>query len=143
MGNNLLAVKEPVVNTKCTNIMATAFGAEKAWENFMADLGYERKTTFYSDFMIAELCGNALHDVRDTFNRAFNEWKSDIKYITEMYMVFNARINILYEQKNMPLYNLYMELYQKIDNYVLAEDNDGNPLNYSKEDVGYFISTTD
>lgn len=126
------------------NVLQKAFGGEKAWENFMAELGYERKTTFYSDFIIAELCGNALHDVEDTFNRSFESCKKDIKYITELYMVFNARINILFEEGNKELFELYSRLYQKIDEYVLATNEEGTEyLNYSKKDVTYFIQTTD
>ena len=39
------------------------------------DFGYEEKTTFAMDFDIADRFGASA--VKDTFNRAFNEWKSD------------------------------------------------------------------
>lgn len=39
--------------------------------------GYETITTFYEDFSIADAFG--IHAIKDTYTRAFNEWKSDYK----------------------------------------------------------------
>lgn len=49
--------------------------------------GYETFTTFFEDFTIAEYFG--VNAIKDTYNRAFNEWKNDYKYLTELVMVLN------------------------------------------------------
>ena len=49
--------------------------------------------TFWMDFTIADAFG--LDAIQDTFNRAFNEWKSDYKMLTALVMVLN---NDLWEQ---------------------------------------------
>lgn len=48
---------------------------------------YKPKTTFYSDFSIADKFG--LEAIKDTFERSFNEWKGNIEYVTELVMVLN------------------------------------------------------
>ena len=52
--------------------------------------GYETFTTFWQDFSIADRFGVAA--IKDTFTRAFNEWKHDYKYLTELVMVLNWKI---------------------------------------------------
>ena len=49
--------------------------------------GYEMKTTFWTDFNIADRFG--LDAIKDTYNRAFNEWKNNKVYATELVMVLN------------------------------------------------------
>ena len=49
--------------------------------------GHEPKTTFWLDFSIADKFG--LEAIKDTYNRAFNEWQSDHIYMTELAMVVN------------------------------------------------------
>lgn len=49
--------------------------------------GYEMKTTFWTDFNIADRFG--LDAIKDTYNRAFNEWKDDKVYATELVLVLN------------------------------------------------------
>ena len=45
-------------------------------------------TTFYGDFKVAAVTGG-LKGLKDTFWRAFAEWKNDAKYMTEMCLVLN------------------------------------------------------
>ena len=45
--------------------------------------GYTQITTFYSDFSIADNFG--INEVKDTYKRAFESWKSNYKYLTELY----------------------------------------------------------
>ncbi len=40
--------------------------------------GYELTTTFWEDFSIADVFGTKA--IRDTFNRAFEEWKTNYVY---------------------------------------------------------------
>lgn len=49
--------------------------------------GYTQITTFFEDFSIADAFG--ISAVKDTYNRAFKEWKHDYKYLTELVMVLN------------------------------------------------------
>ena len=68
--------------------------------------GYEFITSFWDDFVIAERMGCGVQDghlvptdvetgvkaIEDTFDRAFREWKSNYKYLTELVMVLNWKI---------------------------------------------------
>lgn len=49
--------------------------------------GYQPKTSFYRDFSIADNFGTDA--IKDTYDRAFNEWKTNYKYLTEFVMVLN------------------------------------------------------
>lgn len=60
------------------------------FREFMQENGYELQTTFWNDFSIADQFG--LSAVQDTFNRAFEEWKENYKYLTELVLVLNHKI---------------------------------------------------
>lgn len=94
--------------------------------------GYETKTTFWSDFTIADAFG--IDAIKDTFNRAFKEWKSNYIYLTELVMVLNWKIWQWYE-KNEIISIVYNELWEKADAYA-CENLKGNELIY-------FYNTTD
>jgi hypothetical protein len=94
--------------------------------------GYKPITTFWDDFSIADAFG--ISAVRDTFNRAFNEWKGDYKYLTELVMVLNHKIWQYYET-NKPLAEVYNELWEKADGYACE--------NLKGEELSYFYKTTD
>lgn len=124
------------------NVLGRAVAAEAGWEKWMLEnTGYQRKSTFYMDFTIAELCGNPVHDVLDTYRRAFYGWKHDIEYIAELYMVLATKVNVWFE-KNEPLYEAYHKCYEALWSYVYGHDEDGNP-NYSEEDRTTFFNITD
>lgn len=94
--------------------------------------GYETKTTFYQDFTIADRFG--IEAVKDTFNRAFEEWKSDYVYLTELVMVLNWKLWEHYEN-NVGLANVYSDLWIEADRYAIE--------NLKGEELSYFFSTTD
>ena len=71
---------------------------------------YELQTTFWSDFSIADMFG--LNAIRDTYKRAFAEWKSDYKYLTELVMVTNWKLWEHYENGRNDYAELYDELYR-------------------------------
>ena len=48
------------------------------FKEFMKEVGYDLMTTFWEDFSIADKYGIA--GVKDTYRRAFNEWKDDYEY---------------------------------------------------------------
>ncbi|MBO7735987.1 MAG: hypothetical protein J6S67_25685 [Methanobrevibacter sp.] len=62
----------------------------KDW-NIEAMTGYKPKTTFYMDFSIADRIGG-VKAIKDTYKRAFNEWKTNYEYLTELVMVLNWKI---------------------------------------------------
>lgn len=94
--------------------------------------GYKPITTFWSDFSIAEKFG--VEGIIDTFDRAFEEWKSDYKYLTELVMVLNHKIWYWYD-KDDEIAKLYNELWEKADAYA------GDIL--KGEELSYFYRITD
>ena len=94
--------------------------------------GYETFTTFWQDFTIADRFGASA--IKDTFKRAFNEWKSDYKYLTELVMVLNWKIWQHYET-NDKYAELYNELWGEVDLYAME--------NLKGDEAAYFFRTTD
>lgn len=94
--------------------------------------GYETFTTFWQDFTIADRFG--VSAIKDTFKRAFNEWKSDYKYLTELVMVLNWKIWQHYET-NDKYAELYNELWDEADLYAME--------NLKGDEAAYFFRTTD
>jgi hypothetical protein len=91
------------------------------------------ETTFWSDFTIADHFGASA--IQDTYNRAFKEWHSDYKYLTELVMVLNHKIWQHYEQGRQDIAQLYNDLWEQADQYAL-DHLKGDALNY-------YISTLD
>ena len=94
--------------------------------------GYKPCTTFYTDFSIADAYG--VSAIQDTYNRAFKEWKTNYKYITELVMVLNWKISRWYE-KNDEYAELYNKLWGELDCWCLD--------NLKGEALEYYIRTTD
>ena len=89
--------------------------------------------TFPMDFTIAEEFWPAA--VKDTFDRAFKEWKNNIKYATALSMALNHKIREWYEKKNNKLALLYQQLREQIDGYIYE--------NYKWDDLTYYFKITD
>lgn len=96
------------------------------------DIGYEEKTTFWSDFSIADHFGTSA--ITDTYNRAFKEWKDNVVYLTELVMVLNHKI-WQHHETNMTYAKLYDVLWRTADEYAME--------NLKGDDLQYFLSTTD
>lgn len=94
--------------------------------------GYTPITTFWMDFSIADNFG--IKAIKDTYKRAFDEWKGNYKYLTELVMVLNWKIWEHYE-KNETFANLYNSLWETADRYAMR--------NLKGDELKYFISTTD
>lgn len=94
--------------------------------------GYHPISTFYEDFSIADRFG--VSAIRDTFNRAFESWKTDYKMLTELVMVLNWKIFRWYK-RNDKLAMVYNELWEKADIYATE--------NLKGEELSYFYRTTD
>ena len=94
--------------------------------------GYTQMTTFYMDFSIAEKFG--VSAIRDTYKRAFDEWKSNYMYLTELVMVLNWKIWEHYET-NQEFAELYNTLWKKTDHYAMSH--------LKGKELRYFLDTTD
>lgn len=92
----------------------------------------EFKTTFWSDFTIADSFG--LDAIQDTFNRAFGEWRSDYRYLTDLVIVLNNKIFQHYES-NREYAELYNKLWKIADGYACD--------NLKGEELQYFYEKTD
>jgi hypothetical protein len=79
----------------------------------------EFTTTFWSDFTIADAFG--IDAVKDTFKRAFKEWKDDYRYLTDLVIVLNHKCWEHYERGNQQLSQLYSDYFYEAQNY--AYDN--------------------
>lgn len=87
---------------------------------------------FMWDFHIADHFG--ISAIKDTYNRAFKEWKNNVEYFTALVITLNHQIFNWYN-KNEEIARVYNELWEKADGY--AYDN------FKGEDLSYFLRTTD
>lgn len=100
--------------------------------NIEETCGYKPQTTFWDDFSIADAFG--VDAIKDTYNRAFNEWKTNHIYLTELVMVLNHKIWQWYKVDE-TIAKVYNELWEKADLYACE--------NLKGEELSYFYSTTD
>ena len=93
------------------------------------------ENTFYMDFTIADVFG--VNAVKDTYNRAFKEWKSNYKMLTALVVVLNHKIWEHYEAtpKRNELVELYNNLWMQADEYAVT--------NLKGEELEYFYNITD
>lgn len=115
------------------NILKEAAKAQAQYTDIMESFGYETQTTFYSDLTIADAFG--VDAVKDTFDRAFKEWKSNIVYITEFIMCLNHKIWEHHHKNNTELMIAYDTLWKQADEWAMNNLND--------EDLEYYLKTTD
>lgn len=94
--------------------------------------GYTMTTTFIDDFRIANAFGESA--VRDTYKRAFKEWKDNYVYLTELVISLNLMIWGLYET-NESLARVYNELWAEADAYACD--------NLEGDELSFFFRTTD
>ncbi|OWP30251.1 hypothetical protein CBG57_03365 [Prevotella nigrescens] len=95
----------------------------------MIENGYQPKTTFWMDFSIADKFGIAA--IKDTYNRAFKEWKTNHVYLTELVMVLNHKIWQWY-QINEIVAQVYNDLWKEADLWA-QEHLEGEELDYFYE----------
>ena len=94
--------------------------------------GYTQKTTFWMDFSIAEAFGEKA--IKDTFNRAFEEWKGNYIYLTELVRIMNWKC-WQWNEKNEDWSDIYLGFYEKAKNYALKH--------LKGEELSYYFRTTD
>jgi hypothetical protein len=95
--------------------------------------GYVMTTTFWEDFSIADRFGEAA--IKDTFKRAFNEWKGNYIYLTELVIVLNHKIWQYYNLGNETYARLYNDLWEKADAYACN--------NLKGDELRHFYQITD
>jgi hypothetical protein len=86
---------------------------DKGMNPIAVELGIEMKTTFWSDFDIAERFG--LSAVRDTYERSMKSWGTNVSYAKELVMVLNHKI-WQHHGKNPALSALYNQIWEEADN---------------------------
>ena len=94
--------------------------------------GYNPKTTFYTDFSIADAFG--VEAILDTYKRAMKHWKEDYEFLTELVMVLNWKI-WEHVQTNRTYANLYDKLWQEADEYAC--------YHLKGDELAYFYRTVD
>ena len=116
------------------DLLRNAAAAQYRFEQTMLELnGYETKTTFYSDFTIADAFG--VSAVIDTFDRSFESFGSNVVYMTEMSIVLNHKLWHHYHTGNEALLNVYDMLWKKLDEYCVNT--------FKGDDLSYFLRITD
>lgn len=90
-------------------------------------------TTFWMDFTIADAFG--LDAVQDTYDRVFDQWKEDYRYLTDLVITLNHKIWQHWEKDpESPLAALYNELWIQADGYAI-DTLKGAKLKYFLEKV--------
>lgn len=102
------------------------------FKEFMKEVGYDLMTTFWEDFSIADKYGIA--GVKDTYKRAFDEWKGNYKFFTELVIVLNHKI-WQHCEINCELAALYDRLWREADEYAMN--------NFKGEELDYYYRVTD
>ena len=100
--------------------------------NIEAMTGYKPKTTFYTDFSIADSFG--LEGIKDTFKRCFEMWKDNVEQVTELCLAVNWKSWEHY-QKNDAYCELYVDLYDTLYDWCAN--------NLKDDDLTYFFETID
>lgn len=88
---------------------------------------------FWQDFTIADAYGESA--IRDTYKRAFEGWKDNVEYFASLVMTLNHKIWFWYEHGSENFTNLYNELWEKADQYGMA--------NFKGEDATYYFQFLD
>lgn len=112
-----------------------AAAEEANWKrNLQAMTSYTPQTTFFADFSIAEFCGRE-NAVRETYSRALNAWKKDIKYMTELCLVLNHKIWEWNARKDNVMTYCYNQLWEICSDYI--EDH------FKGDELRYYYQVTD
>lgn len=75
-----------------------------------------------------------LSAIQDTFKRAFEEWKNNYKYLTELILVLNHKIWQYYETKP-EFATLYNTLWEQAGQYAVE--------NLKDDELSYYYEVTD
>ena len=84
------------------------------------------ETTFWEEFSIADNYGS--EGVIEHYNLVFNQWKDNLRFLTELVLVLNWKIYQWYQVDD-TLGMTYDELWKRTDGYAL-ETLKGDDLHY-------------
>lgn len=133
---------------ECGNVFNYASAIEKAFEGYFPAIGspYQRKTTFASDFAIAECYGD--NSIKDTYRRASKEWMADKDFATELALVLNWYSWFWYDNGEQELSALYADLFYKCKDAFYKQwrvkKTDSEAERIRKEEAqSYFFHTLD
>lgn len=87
---------------------------------------WRENTLFYQDFKIAERFG--VGAIKDTFKRAFSEWKTSAKYMCELTVVTNRLLWEHHGKGENAIAKLYHKFYEKCCALIYKADKDGNNI---------------
>ena len=86
-------------------------------------------TTFYGDFKVAEACLASEPDaLRDTWKRAWNGWKNDLKYCVELCLVLNHLCWERYGEGQMILSAWYADKFHFVKDRIFSRGIEDEPL---------------
>lgn len=88
---------------------------------------------FMQDFRIADRFGK--NAIKDTYNRAFKEWKDDVDYFASLVCTLNHLIWYHHDKGNDEIARIYNDLWRKADNYALDH--------FKGEDLSYYVHFLD
>lgn len=133
---------------ECGGIFQYAMAIERTFERYFQQIGsdYQRKTTFASDFAIAECYGD--DSVLDTYRRASKEWMTDRDYATELALVLNWYSWFWYDNGEPGLSALYADLFYKSKDtfykaYKVKKTDSPEEASRKEEARSYFFHTLD
>ncbi len=90
------------------------------------------ETTFWEEFSIADRYGS--DGIREHYDLVFDQWKDNLRYLTELVLVLNWKIYQWYQVDD-TLGLTYDELWKKTDGYALET--------LKGDDLHYYLSTLD
>ena len=90
------------------------------------------ETTFWEEFSIAENYGS--DGIREHYDLVFEQWKDNLKYLTELVLVLNLKTFIWFGVDD-NLGMTYDELWKKTDQYAMDT--------LKGDDLHYYLSTLD
>ena len=102
------------------------------------------ETTFRRDFTVAWNV-SGIEGVKDTFERAFNEWKDNCKYLVELCVVCNhlcwdlyelAKTNASYKEAS----KFFEECYWKCKDYAFPPEGESP---FTEEEQSFFYNILD
>lgn len=133
-----LGVGDSVVRERCFDHLDDALGTDmrRRWRE--ATERRERQeqgftTTFWMDFTIADHFGEGA--VKDTFERAFEEWRDDYRYLTDLVIVLNGKAWEHEDSGKQGLSRLYSDLYEQANSYAYTH--------LTGRDMEYYFRKTD
>lgn len=118
-----------------------------AWceRNFEMNLreDYERKTTYTSDFSIAEWCVpiEGMSAIADTLKNALNNWRDNIEWFAEILLVINLKSLEHSARGNNEYGKMYSELFYMVKDLYFLWFDESNPKH--SEAITYYYDYVD